>query len=252
MKPSPSAPRTNVVQSIFVFSVSLVFLVTLADTNGFEGDDLNTVVPMFQLSAALEGHLTIYRYAWQPLTYWTGASVFWLTGSPSFIFWSGSLAIAASVAMLFHILVSRIKVPAVVAGAILLMVPEIFYSGLYFTPSSYGFLFATLAVVLIFERADTLAALLVGACVTVAILMRLDFVLGAPAIFALLFHRTKNFRAVFLAGLAAAIVMVFAMATGLFSPFDAFEIRQGRRKLNAIRPDFHSPVARQANRRSRR
>ena len=55
----------------FVFGTACL-LFFLADRNGYEGDDLNSIAAMFQFDAGLRGDITVYRYPWQPLVYWIG------------------------------------------------------------------------------------------------------------------------------------------------------------------------------------
>src|SRR6266496_6842305 len=135
--------RTHLIASIF-FLVSVVALTELADRNGYEGDDLNSILPMIHLDQAKRGELLIYRYGWQLLAYEVGAAVFSITRTPSAIFLLAPIAGAISLTLLLLATWDdKRSWPGLGKALIaLLAIPELWFSGLYFNSTVLGLPFA--------------------------------------------------------------------------------------------------------------
>ncbi len=220
--------RKNV-ETWLVFVVTAVFLLSFADYDGFEGDDINSVVPMFHLAEAIDGQLLIYRYAWQPLSYWTGAAVFAISGSVSAIFGLAGVGVALAIAMLYRTVRFHIGLAPLLFVPLLLLFPEIIYTGLYFNSSALAFPWVVLAVLLIFEARTARGAAVTGCALAIAVLMRFDFVLVGPAVVLLrvwYVRSSVDFAVLVVAGLAT---LAISYGIGLFQPTALIDIYQTSR-----------------------
>lgn len=186
---------------------NLLFLAAFADRDGYEGDDLNSIVPMAHLAAARQGALLIYRYAWQPLAYETGAALWRLFGTPAAVFLSAPVAGAATLAVLLALAWREAEGRLAVALVALLGVPELWYSSLYYNSTVAGLPFEAAALLLLRLRGGAWSAALAGAAMAVAILMRVDFVLAGPLLAMLAWPRG--------AGLARPAWLAAGVAAGL-------------------------------------
>ena len=115
-------------EAAIVFLASLAVLVFFADRNGYEGDDLNAILPMLTLPQALQMPENIYKFDWQPLAYWTGYAAYSLTGTIVAIFALSQIAVAGAIAMLWVIVTRCVGVTGWLFVPILLMFPEILYT----------------------------------------------------------------------------------------------------------------------------
>ncbi|MBT2187928.1 hypothetical protein [Sphingobium nicotianae] len=84
--------RINPALVLLFWLANLAFLLRFADRDGYEGDDLNSILPMAHLDAAKQGLLLIYRYGWQPLSYETAAALWRTFGTPDAVFLSAPCA----------------------------------------------------------------------------------------------------------------------------------------------------------------
>jgi hypothetical protein len=197
----------------FVFG-SACLLFFLADRNGYEGDDLNSIAAMFQLDAGLRGDIAVYRYPWQPLGYWIGFTVFKLTGSPSAIFLLAPLAGTITLALL---VVYMSKAAAqehgiVLYAAILVLIPELWFSGLYYNTSILAMPLVVLAVLLLYECPSSSLALLAGALAGIAVCIRLDFLLACPMLTVIAWRQNKSIKTPSLVAIATCTVLALALA----------------------------------------
>lgn len=162
---------------------NLSFLVLFADRDGYEGDDLNMVVPTAHLAAAKQGALLIYRYAWQPLSFELSSSLWTLFGTPTAVFLSmpvaGGLAIALFGWWLWREGQARTGAFAHAIIA-LLCIPELWYSSLFYNTTMRSMPLIALALILVRMRGSLLLPLAAGVATGLAILMRLDFLLVCP------------------------------------------------------------------------
>jgi hypothetical protein len=212
---------------LFLFWLfNLVFLISFADRDGYEGDDLNSIVPMFHLAAAKSGALEIYRYAWQPLSYELGAAVFELTGRPTAIFLLAPIAGALSLLLLLLISWRDRTSPTDFLASLvaLLAIPELWFSGLYYNSTIIGLPFALTALVILYSRPKLLLTVIAGTLTAAAILIRVDFVLAVPAFLLISWLADRSVARPL--GLALSIISVLAIAiyASLFDPVQAIEI----------------------------
>lgn len=162
---------------------NLVFLILFADRDGYEGDDLNMIVPTAHLAAAKQGALLIYRYAWQPLSFEFSSWLWSLFGTPTAVFLSapvgGGLAIGLLLWWLYNEGRARTNALAYAVVA-LLCVPELWYSSLYYNTTMRTMPLIAAALILVRMRGSLLLPLAAGVATGLAILMRLDFLLVCP------------------------------------------------------------------------
>lgn len=217
-RPSGEALRIGLVLSAF-FVVNCAFLLLLCDRDGYEGDDLNSVVPMFHLDAAKQGLLDIYRYAWQPLSYELGAAVYRMTHWPDAVFLLAPVCAAISLSLLLLMLWRDGKTATLVAGLIaLLAIPELWFSGLYFNSTVLGLPFALAALWLLRSRPRISAAMLAGGLAGIAILMRLDFILACPAFAVTAWGADRSIRRPVVLASGVVTVLIAAALIGWLDP----------------------------------
>jgi len=175
--------RTSRLLLLGFFLVNLIFLSVFADRDGYEGDDLNSILPMLHLQEAKQHDLLIYRYDWQPLSYEIGALVFEVTQKPSLIFLLAPFAGAVSLALLLSIIWRRPSISEFVKALVAMMaVPELWFSGLYFNSTILGLPLALSSFALLRSNPRTPFLFLAGILLGTAALMRFDFVLAGPAL----------------------------------------------------------------------
>lgn len=211
------------VYTLGVFALALCFLLIFGDRDGFEGDDLNSVLPMLHLREALAGQLLIYRPDWQPLSYELGAAVYNLTGRVSAIFVLCSLFVAAGIALQYHT-VRALGFPTVLFIPLLFLFPEVLYTGLYYNSSALGFPFVCAAVFFAVRASGRLEGFVIGALLAIAVLMRIDFVLIAPFVVILRVWRQRRIADFILAGLGAIVVFGLALLLQLLDPKGVVEV----------------------------
>lgn len=218
IRPSGEVPYSGPALFAF-FIVNLAFLIFFCDRDGYEGDDLNSVVPMFHLAAAKQGELEVYRYAWQPLSYELGAAVYRATHWPDAVFLLAPLGAAVSL-WLILLMLWRDRKPTTLAASlvVLLAVPELWYSGLYFNSTVLGLPFALGALWLLRSRLSVLAAMIAGCLAGIAILMRLDFILICPALAVTAWSADRSSGRPLLVALGVVTVLTAAALIGWIEP----------------------------------
>lgn len=218
IRPSGEVPYSGPVLFAF-FIVNLVFLLVFCDRDGYEGDDLNSVVPMFHLAAAKQGELEVYRYAWQPLSYELGAAVYRATHWPDAVFLLAPFGAAVSLWLILLMLWRDRKPTALIASlVVLLAVPELWYSGLYFNSTVLGLPFALGALWLLRSRSSISTAMLAGCLAGIAILMRLDFILTCPALAVTAWSADRSLVRPVVLALGVATVLAAAALIGWIEP----------------------------------
>lgn len=194
-------------------------LAGLADRDGYEGDDLDMVVPMLQWDAVQQGLLDGYRVAWQPLAYRLGAWLYAATGTPRAVFLLAPLA--ASLALVLAAACLRrfgpVPWPWHRCLALLVLLPEVWWSGLYWNATIVGMPFVLLALYLALGRPRAGLGCVAGALVAVAALCRVDWALAAPIVGAFVLVRHGARAAVGCAAAALAVLAAAALA-GVLDP----------------------------------
>lgn len=202
-----------------VFLISFLPLAILHDRNGYEGDDLNSIVPMFNLREALDGLLLIYRYDWQPLSYNLGALIYDITGNPNLIFLMAPLSIALALAVLYSLAARFAQTPIWVFFCLILLTPEILYTGLYYNSVAPAYACAVGALAVMLRVQTRRGAAVAGVLMGLAFLFRVDFILIAPALWIAYLLRWRRLDLPVVAGVVLCAVMLAAFASG-FIQFD--------------------------------
>jgi hypothetical protein len=225
--PPGRGPHLRRWRAFVIFAViNLAFLCFFADRDGYEGDDLNSIVPMFHLEAAKSGSLEIYRYAWQPLSYEIGAQVIKHI-SPRAVFLLSPICAALSLVLLLTLVwrSGSTREEGVAALVVLLAVPEFWFSGLYYNSTMVGMPLAVGSLLLVRSEPRVASAALAGFLVAIAVLMRLDFILICPALILIAWRRaTLRFAALFVAVILT--VLGFALYFGLIQPDNILQIQR--------------------------
>lgn len=207
---------------VVVTAAAFIILQALATDFGYEGDGINSYVPMMYLAEAKAGLFELYRYHWQPLSYELGALVYRVTGTIHTVQLLPSVAIAATIGLLVQ--AGRgAGIPVALTLAGLIAFPEIIYSGLYFNSSALAVLPAVAGGLLAFRAARPAMALVSGTLLTIAALFRLDFILCAPVFFMLALTGVGGWRAAWLVTAGSVATLVLAVAIGLFDPAATYE-----------------------------
>ena len=183
---------------IIVTGLSFLLL-AFSDRDGYDGDDLSTVSAVFQLDAAKRGDLALYRYAWQPLAYELSAWVYRRFDTSDAVFMSAPIACAIALAVLLYAMATaarNLKSPWLHL-AILILFPELFYTGLYYNTTALAMPAAAVAVLFLTGppgRGRPWRPALIGVMLTLASFFRFDFVLIFPFVVASLWIESRSLR----------------------------------------------------------
>jgi hypothetical protein len=201
-----------------VFIASLLFLFRFADLDGYEGDDLNSILPMAHLDEAKAGMLLIYRYAWQPLSYELGSWIWKFFGTPTAVFKmapvAGSVAIALVALCAWREAQGSAALRMLSVLLALFSVPELFYSSLYYNSTIIGLPMAAAALLLLLSRSGAFSAGVAGILAGLAIMCRLDFILITPLLALAAWPRGKTIKRAIIFGAALVATLGLAIATG--------------------------------------
>lgn len=191
----------------------------LADRDGYEGDDMNVIAAMLHLDAGLDGRIEIYRYPWQPLGYWIGAAIYNISRSPTAIFLlaplAGTLSLTALVVFMSKATGRRHGI--LFYASILILVPELWFSGLYFNTSVLAMPLIVVALLLLRERPAYGRVILAGILAGLAALIRLDFLLACPMLAVVAYERHRSPKWTLLLTLGVCAALAAALAARLVS-----------------------------------
>ena len=193
----------------------LAMLVPFADFDGYEGDDLNSVVPMVYFEAVKAGGFLVYRYDWQPLSYELGAALYQLTHHPDAIFALAPLSAGIAIAMMVQM--ARPQVGFIVTLGIVALAPELILSGLYYNSSIIGLPLLLLAMILVRSIGWT-SLVAAGITFAAAILMRADFMMTGPALALLAAEARRDLRAPVVLAIVCLASLASAHVLGLLDP----------------------------------
>lgn len=226
MASAPSAARTRLAWVAAFFLINLVLLISFVDRDFYEGDDLNSILPMAHLADARGGLLLIYRYAWQPLSYEVGALLWRLSGTPTAIFLSAAVAGAIALGLMFWEALRTAQnrlLPALLAMA---AAPEFWFSSLYYNSTILGLPFVAAAILLLRCDASPVRAGIAGLIAGMAILMRMDFVLICPLLAAIAWWPTRSLLNPVVVAAGVFAMLGIGFVTGILQPHDIIVTQQ--------------------------
>jgi hypothetical protein len=200
------------------FFLTFLILFLLSNNIGYEGDDLNTVLPMLHIQDAKDGSLLIYKYYWQPLCYEIGGILYNLTGNIELVFLLPQIFMAISIAILYRCCVYELKFDRKLFVPLIMLFPEIVYTGLYFNSTAIACPFICISVLLALKGRDWESAAFTGIVLSLAVMIRLDFILITPFIFMFRYLLSKKLSDVILVGLFLCIGLFIGLLTGVLVP----------------------------------
>lgn len=205
--------------AVLLFGLAnLAFLLRFADRDGYEGDDINSVVPIAHLEAAKAGALLVYRYAWQPLSYELSGLIWSAFGTPTAVFLSAAAGGACTLALLLYWLwrEGQGRAGALACALLaLLAIPELWYSSLYYNTTIRALPLIVVALLLLREGERRWQAILAGVLTGLAILMRLDFILICPLLALAAWPRGGSLWQPVLLAVAVVATLLAGYAAGL-------------------------------------
>jgi hypothetical protein len=216
--------KTLYLETFICFFLAFLTLFFLSNSIGFEGDDLNTVLPMLHLQDAKNGNLLIYRYYWQPLSYEIGSIVYNLIGNIRSIFLLPQICMALSISILYQCCVYELEFNRKLFLPLLMLFPEIIYTGLYFNSTAIAFPFICVSLLLAFKRTDWAGAAFTGIALSLAVMLRFDFILITPFIFIYRYLILKKLSDAIVGGLFLCVGLSIGVLTGVLVPEKIFEV----------------------------
>lgn len=216
--------RLNYIETFFCFLSAFFILSLLSNNIGYEGDDLNTVLPMLHLQDAKKGNLLLYRYYWQPLSYEIGSVVYNFTKSINAIFLLPQLFMAISISIIYRCCVSVLGFDRKLFVPLILLFPEIIYTGLYFNSTAIAFPFVCISVMLALERKDWKGAIFTGLFLSLAVMIRFDFILITPFVFIYRYFLSSKLSDAVIGGLFFVAGIIISMLSGVLVPDKIFEV----------------------------
>ena len=217
--------------------ILLLFFLFFGDRVGWEGDDLAQLEGIVNFPD--KGTTGVYRYYWQPLAYQLSLWVNYWTNNPRFLFALPQIFAAANICVLLGAIYafSEGKINLLLGFSFLLLLPEIFFCGLYYNSTVFGMLPMAIALLFLFWKQKSgrsmslwndIRYLTIGVASTVACFFRLDFLLCLPLIwYLIIFDRVPKKRAILLYLSGSLSIVALSLTTGIFDPAMALKTAQG-------------------------
>ncbi|MEM7364309.1 MAG: hypothetical protein AAF525_09825 [Pseudomonadota bacterium] len=212
---------------VAVLVVVFMLLLTHFDRNGYEGDDLESIVPMFNLTDARNGLIDVYRYDWQPLAYQLGALVAETHISPTPVFLIAPLSVAGSIFLIFLIARHRYQVTGLVFLCLLTITPEIWLTGLYYSSTAPAMLMLAMVFALVFgltSLSPVTRSVMIGLLFATSCLFRLDFALIGPLVYMIYFLEYRDLKLMAGSVASGALIGLIALWIELVSLSNIIEI----------------------------
>ena len=215
-----SAWRESAAFGVILF----LFLAYLSDYDGYEGDDINLVMPMLTLAEVHSGWIWAYKYDWQPLSYIFGAGLYTVFGTPAAIFVSSAAAMALATTVIYHLLRATAGVNPLLALALILTVPEIVFTGLYYNSLSAPIAAIAWAGFLVLRSTAGPSVLAAGVLIGLAALLRVDFLMVSPLLAAIAYANGATLLQVTKMAVAAILVLAAGIVAGILDPIGAWDV----------------------------
>jgi len=213
-------------QLLSIFLGVLIFLVYFGDRGWLEADSISQIEGIINFDS--RGPDNVYAYYWQPLSYELNRCLFSVFRNPRFFYYlphvAGALVICLLlVAMRIH---SRQKMGFFMSLAMLFLLPELFYSGLYFNSSVFSMLPIAVALILLVKKSPgrtpadrwgDIRALAIGFCAALAALFRFDFLLSLPMFIYLSMRGSdRKIRSAAMVATGFIVIFLLSIPMGLF------------------------------------
>ena len=222
-------------RAIFL-KIALLYIILLpiflffGDRVGWEGDDIGQLEGIINFQ--YKGATGVYIHYWQPLAYQLNIFVNNLVGNPNFLFVMPQIFGAANIVFLMGAVYlfseKRISLPLIFS--FLLLLPELFFCGLYYNSTVFAMLPMTVALLFLFWKPsspfwDDIRYLIIGFASTLAVFFRFEFLLCLPLIYYLIIVEVapKN-RKIILSILASILIVALVLITGIFEPAKIFRL----------------------------
>lgn len=207
-----------------------MFLLVYSDKDGYEGDDLNSVVPAIHLNEMRAGLIEGYKYDWQPLSYHLSSIAFKVTSLPESMFIIAPISIAISILFLFIIVRRSYGTKPLSFVCLLLMFPEVIYTGLYYNSHAPACLLYILALFYLLKpnvkNPDRYKSVVIGALASLAILFRFDYILAMPIVVVLFYLRFGSLKNTIVLVFTSGLILILGTFLGVFSFLGLLEIYQ--------------------------
>ena len=189
------------------FALAFVFLLLLTtclvNLNGGDWDGTQIALGSMFPEPARAGHVILYSYKWQPLTYHILRATYEVTGNPEIVMFLPALFGAAGMLFLMGAMhqLGRGRLSILALLALLLLIPEVIFESVYMNSTVFGFPFASLAAWLACPdwtqphqaRRGVRRHFIVGLLLATATLCRFDYLLAYP-MFLFLLARARPAR----------------------------------------------------------
>lgn len=199
--------------------VLIAFGLWFGNRHGWEGDDTNFIFGAVNLD--LVGREYVYRYAWQPLAYEAISQLVRIGIKPVQLFYlsniSGMLGVFL-LAVLSARLLGNTIAAASFASLLILGIPELWITALYFNTTAFGlpFFAASLLILSVVtqQRNPSISGSIAGILFATACLFRLDFLTALPMmlVFIFLWQKQRIVIATYFIVSQAAIYIAFSLA----------------------------------------
>lgn len=234
---SPLKPVSHnlVVSLVLLYFILLPVFLFFGDRGWWDGDAIAQLEGI--LNFQYRGTTGVYRYYWQPLAYEINLFVIRLTNNPRLLYYLPQIFGAANICILLGALskFSQRKLPMLLNFCLLLLLPEIFFSGLYYNSTVFAMLPMSIAILFIFWQNNTdnlinrdpsstlswddIRYLVIGITAAIACFFRFDFSLCLPLLGYLLLTRENNkTRAILLFSSSVIAIFILFFIIGIFSP----------------------------------
>lgn len=220
-----------------IYLVFLSFFLFFGDRWGFHGDDISMLEGVINFQ--YKGPQEVYQYYWHPLTYHLNIFINNLIGNPKFLFFVPQIFGAANITLLLWstYLFSSKKLNLLLISSFLLLLPELFYNGLYYNSSVFAVLPVVVTISLIFSdynnssNKDSFQSnfkyCIIGICSTISMFFRFEFVLCIPILWYFLLIQKTSFKELRLVLISSISTITLGLVIGIFNPVQILIAVQG-------------------------
>jgi hypothetical protein len=230
-----------VIAYLIIFLFLLLSFLIFGDRVGWEGDDVTQLEGIVNFT--YKQKIGVYRYYWQPLAYELSLWINDWTKNPRFLFALPQIFAASSICVLLGAIsaFSEGRISLLLGFSILLLLPEIFFCGLYYNSTVFGMLPMAIALLFLFWKKNSgismslwndIRYLTIGVASTVGCFFRLDFLLCLPLIwYLIIFDRVPKKRSILLYLSGSILIVALIQLKGFFELVGVFNVMQNHADL---------------------